>query len=63
MFRVQTELPCGAISVGMETTDETQAIKWVASYVRQLKAMTGLVADVLLSEDGIEIHREHVHAS
>ena len=40
--------------------DEANALKAFESYVRQIKAMTGIVADVILSEDGVEIQREHV---
>lgn len=64
MFRVQTELPCGAISVGVEKTDEEDAVKVFDSFVRQITAFPkDYVADVILSEDGVEMKREHVHAS
>ena len=64
MFRVQTELPCGAISVGVEKTDEAAAINVFESFVRQIQAFpSDYVADVILSEDGVEMKREHIHAA
>ena len=62
MYRIQTEIPCGAVSIGTERKDEATALKAFESYVRQIKAMTGLVADVILSEDGVESQREHIRA-
>ena len=64
MFRVQTELPCGAISVGVEKTEQEDAVKVFESFVRQIEAFPkDYVADVILSEDGVEMKREHVHAA
>ena len=64
MFRVQTELPCGAISVGVEKTDEAAAISVFESFVRQIQAFpSDYVADDILSEDGVEMKREHIHAA
>jgi hypothetical protein len=62
MFRVQTELPCGAMSVGIEKTEEESATKVFDSFVRQIAAFPkDYVADVILSEDGVELKREHIH--
>lgn len=64
MFRIQTELPCGSVSRGVEKTDEEDALKVFDSFVRQINAFpTDYVADVILSEDGVEVKREHVHVS
>jgi hypothetical protein len=63
MFRIQTELPCGAVSIGTIRKDEDGAKKVFDSYIRQIKAMTGLVADVILSDDGVEVQREHIRAN
>ena len=64
MFRVQTELPCGAVSVGVEKNGHHEAMKVFESFVRQIQEFPkDYVADVILSEDGVEMKREHIHAA
>jgi hypothetical protein len=60
VFRVQVEMPSGAISIGVERNDEEGALKAYEAYVRQIKTMSYITADIILSDDGVEIQREHV---
>lgn len=60
MYRVQVEMPSGAVSIGVERKDEEGALKAFNAYLRQVKVMPYFTADVILSEDGVEIQREHI---
>jgi hypothetical protein len=60
VFRVQVEMPSGAISIGVERKDEEGAKKAYAAYLRQIKLMPYFTADVILSDDGVELQREHI---
>jgi hypothetical protein len=60
VYRVQVSMPSGAVSIGVIRKDEEGAQKAYSAYVRQVRAMPYFTADVILSEDGVELQREHI---
>lgn len=60
MYRIQVEMPSGAISIGTEREEEEKALATFESYFRQMSVWRNFSADVLLSEDGVETHRLEV---
>lgn len=60
MFNVHTELPSGAVSRGYDRQDQVAAINTLAAMYMQLKEMKGYVIDVVMTEDGVEVQREHI---
>ena len=62
MLHIHTEMPNGAMSVGYNIEAEEKAQRWFDKIVMQLKAMD-FVGDVVLSDIGIDIKREHLGAA
>lgn len=63
MFNVHSELPCGAVSRGYDRTEEEKALSTFARMVSQVRVWKDYVIDVVLTEDGIEVQREHINAA
>ena len=60
MFNIRTELPSGAISIGYERPTAERANNTFARVVAQCREMKNYTIDIILSEDGVELKREHV---
>jgi hypothetical protein len=60
MYNIHTEIPSGAISRGYEVSEKEKADLFFGSMVRQITSMTGMVADVVMVEDGQEIQRRRI---
>jgi len=62
MIHIHTEMANGASSVGYYIEDEAKARVWFEKVVTQLKAV-GFVGDVVMSDIGIDMKRETIHAA
>jgi hypothetical protein len=60
MFNIRTELPSGAISRGYDRTTVESAEFTFTRVVSQCKAMKDYVIDVVMTDDGVELQREHI---
>jgi hypothetical protein len=60
MFRIHTELPSGAISIGYERDDAEKANATFDRVVAQVREMKNYTIDVVMTDDGVELQREHV---
>lgn len=62
MYHIHTEMSNGAVSVGYNIEDEATARRWFDGIVKSLTEM-GFVGDVVLSDLGIDMKRETIHAA
>jgi hypothetical protein len=60
MFNIKTELPSGASSIGYNRKTSEEALTTFARVVEQCRAENNYTIDVILTEDGVEIQREHI---
>jgi hypothetical protein len=61
MFNIYQEMPSGARSQGLDALTDDLALKQFERMVSQAKNCKGLVEDVVLTEDGVELQREHIN--
>jgi hypothetical protein len=60
MFNIHIEVPSGAVSRGYERETEEEAVKVFERNVAQIKPWDGIVCDVVMTEEGKEVKREHI---
>ena len=60
MFNISIELPSGARSRGFERDTEEKALAAFNTAVDQVRQMKNFTADVILTDIGIEVKREHI---
>jgi hypothetical protein len=60
VFNIRTELPSGAISIGYERPTADKANTTFDRVVAQCREMKKYTIDVILSEDGVELKRDHI---
>ena len=60
VYKIQVEMPSGAISIGTERAEEEKALATFKSYHDQMLRWSKFTASIILSEDGVEIQRDQV---
>jgi hypothetical protein len=60
MYNIHTEMPSGSVSRGYDRkTEEEASVVW-KQVLSQLRAWKEFKADVVMTDGGIEVRREHI---